>query len=214
MILRVSRGPKEVLLRTTEANMESRIEQPCLVCDSDSGLTMIAHTTEIPYFGEHTQLTVLCDSCGWKHTDFIPAEGRKPGGWSLLIDSTEHMSTRIVRSGSCTVRLVELDLEALPGGASTGYVSNIEGVLSRFEEVIVSLQRGAEGEVASQCADLLAVLSRVRSGDYSVELQLLDPMGHSQILHDDAVPRELSEEEISLLDSGPKVPVFDADDLS
>ena len=58
------------------------------------------------------------------------------------------------------------------------------------------------------------MLSRVRSGDYSVELQLLDPMGHSQILHDDAVPRELSEEEISLLDSGPKIPVFDADDLS
>ena len=194
--------------------MESRIEQPCPICDSVSGLTMIAHTTEIPYFGEHTQLTLLCDLCGWKHTDFIPAEGRKPGSWSLLIDSTEHMSTRIVRSGSCTVRLVELDLEALPGGASTGYVSNIEGVLSRFEEVIISLQRGAEREVASQCTDLLAVLSRVRSGDYSVQLQLLDPMGHSQILHDDAVPRELSEEEISLLDSGPKVPVFDADDLS
>ena len=214
MISRVLRDPKEALLRTIEANMESRIEQPCPVCDSVSGLIMIAHTTEIPYFGEHTQLTVLCDSCGWKHTDFIPAEGRKPGEWSLQIDSIEHMSTRIVRSGSCTVRLVELDLEALPGGASTGYVSNIEGVLSRFEEVIVSLQRGAEGEVVSKCANLLAVLSRVRSGDYPVELQLLDPMGHSQILHDDAVPRELSEEEVSLLDSGPMVPVFDADDLS
>ena len=192
--------------------MESRIEQPCPICDSVSGLTMIAHTTEIPYFGEHTQLTLLCDLCGWKHTDFIPAEGRKPGSWSLLIDSTEHMSTRIVRSGSCTVRLVELDLEALPGGASTGYVSNIEGVLARFEEVIVSLQRGAEREVASQCADLLAVLSRVRLGENPVELQLLDPMGHSQILHDSAVSRELSEEEVSLLDSGPMIPVFDADD--
>ena len=110
--------------------MESKIEQPCPVCHSNSGLTMIAHTTEIPYFGEHTQLTVVCDACGWKHTDFIPAEGKKPGSWSLQIDSAGHMSTRIVRSGTCTVRIVELDLEASPGGASTGYVSNIGEFLS------------------------------------------------------------------------------------
>ena len=38
---------------------------------------MIAHIDEIPYFGEHTQVTVMCHSCGWKQTDFIPAEGKK-----------------------------------------------------------------------------------------------------------------------------------------
>jgi len=175
---------------------------------------MIAHTTEIPYFGEHTQLTVICDECGWKHTDFIPAEGRKPGSWSLQIDSPEHLSTRIVRSGSCTVRLVELDLEASPGGASTGYVSNIEGVLTRFEDVIQTLMRDAEDDTVEKCAELLAELALVRVGEYTLNLQLLDPLGHSQILHEDAIPRELSEEEASLLDSGPTVPVFDSSDLA
>ena len=194
--------------------MESTIEQPCPVCHSVSGLTMIAHTTEIPYFGEHTQLTVVCDACGWKHTDFIPAEGRKPGSWSLQIDSADYMSTRIVRSGSCTVRLVELDLEASPGGASTGYVSNIEGVLMRFEDVIRTLQRDSEDEIVGKCAELLIELERVRSGASSLEMQLLDPFGHSQILHENAVSRELSEEEASLLDSGPMVPVFDSSELS
>lgn len=194
--------------------MESTIEQPCPVCHSPSGLTMIAHTTEIPYFGEHTQLTVICDECGWKHTDFIPAEGRKPGSWSLQIDSPEHLSTRIVRSGSCTVRLVELDLEASPGGASTGYVSNIEGVLTRFEDVIQTLMRDAADDTIEKCAELLAELALVRVGESTLNLQLLDPLGHSQILHEDAIPRELSEEEASLLDSGPTVPVFDSSDLA
>ena len=194
--------------------MESTIEQPCPVCHSPSGLTMIAHTTEIPFFGEHTQLTVICDECGWKHTDFIPAEGRKPGSWSLQIDSPEHLSTRIVRSGSCTVRLVELDLEASPGGASTGYVSNIEGVLTRFEDVIQTLMRDAEDDTVEKCAELLAELALVRVGESTLNLQLLDPLGHSQILHEDAIPRELSEEEASLLDSGPTVPVFDSSDLA
>ena len=194
--------------------MESTIEQPCPVCHSPSGLTMIAHTTEIPYFGEHTQLTVVCDACGWKHTDFIPAEGRKPGSWSLQIDSPDLMSTRIVRSGSCTVRLVQLDLEASPGGASTGYVSNIEGVLIRFKDVIETLMRDAEDEIVGKCTELLEELEKVRDGDASIELQLLDPLGHSQILHEDAIPRELSEEELTLLDSGPMVPVFDSSDFA
>ena len=35
----------------------------------------------------------------------------------------------------------------------------------------------------------------------------------SQILHDDANPRELTEDELSKLQTGPSIPVFDADDL-
>ena len=198
--------------------MESIVEQPCPVCSSDAGLTMIAHTSEIPYFGEHTQLTILCDACGWKHTDFIPAEGEKPGASTMLIDSPEHMTVRVVRSASCTVRLVGLDLEVEPGGSATGYISNIEGVFSRFEDAIKMLHRQAmseedSGDAVDECISLLNEISSIKSGDSSVELVLLDPMGHSQILHDDAVSRELSDEEIGVLSTRTSVPVFDADAL-
>ena len=175
---------------------------------------MMAHTSEIPYFGEHTQLTILCDSCGWKHTDYIPAEGSKPGGWSLEVNSPEHMSVRVVRSSSCTVRLLELGLEASPGSSSSGYISNIEGVFNRFEEVIRMLLRQAEDPgAAEQCEVLLREIKSIRAGQGSVELVLLDPMGHSQILHDDADPRELTKDELSLLQTGPSVPVYDTDGL-
>ena len=53
----------------------------------EESLTMLTISSEIPYFGEHTQITVLCDTCGWKHTDFIPSDGEKPGFSSLVIDS-------------------------------------------------------------------------------------------------------------------------------
>jgi len=105
-------------------------------------------------------------------------------------------------------------LEASPGGASSGYVSNIEGVLKRFEEVIQTLQRDAEEDVLAKCAELLEELGRVKTGESRLELLLLDPLGHSQILHEEAVTRELSEEEASALDSGPMVPVFDSSDLA
>ena len=64
---------------------ESPVAIPCPVCNQEGEVYMIAHIDEIPYFGEHTQVTVMCHSCGWKQTDFIPAEGQKAGCWSLLM---------------------------------------------------------------------------------------------------------------------------------
>ena len=197
--------------------MESTVEQPCPVCFSENGLTMIAHTSEIPYFGEHTQLTILCPSCGWKHTDFIPAEGKKPGAFSLNINNSEMLSVRIIRSSSCTVRISELGLEVEPGGATTGYVSNIEGVLNRFEDAIRLMYRQSklsnEKEIIENCEKLFEKIKQVKNGEKTVVLTLLDPMGHSQILHKDAVARNLTEEEMEDLEVGPVIPVFNSDEL-
>jgi zinc finger protein len=197
--------------------MESTVEQPCPICFSEEGLTMIAHTSEIPYFGEHTQLTILCPSCGWKHTDFIPAEGKKPGAWSLEIDNSEMLSVRIVRSSSCTIRIDKLGLEVDPGGATTGYVSNIEGVLNRFEGAIQLMYRQSiaskEQEIVKKCELLLKKIDLVKSGDLVVEMTLLDPMGHSQILHSNAISRDLTNEELENLEVGPSIPIFSPDDV-
>ncbi|MBT3356767.1 MAG: ZPR1 zinc finger domain-containing protein [Euryarchaeota archaeon] len=198
--------------------MESIIEQPCPICSSISGLTMIVHSSEIPYFGEHTQMTMMCDKCGWRHTDFIPAEGKKPGAWEMNVDSIEKMNVRIVRSSSCTVIIEELGLEVEPGGSSTGYISNIEGVLNRFEDAVSliyrqSLTDSTERENQEKCSQLLSEINLVKNGELPVKLQLLDPMGHSQILDALAISRELSTNELDTLRVGPTVPVFDADDL-
>jgi len=197
--------------------LESKVEQPCPICFSDEGLTMIAHTSEIPYFGEHTQLTILCPSCGWKHTDFIPAEGKKPGAFSLEIEGIEMLSVRIIRSSSCTIKIEELGLEVEPGGATTGYVSNIEGVLNRFQGAVEMMYRQAktsnEKETIGKCEALLEKINLVKNGNLMVEITLLDPMGHSQILHENAVSRELTERELEELEVGPSIPIFSPEDV-
>ena len=71
--------------------MQSKVDAPCPQCHEDGALTMLAMSSEIPYFGEHTQITVICESCGWKHTDFIPSDGEKPGYSSLIVDEPEKM---------------------------------------------------------------------------------------------------------------------------
>ena len=199
--------------------MESSLDYPCPICNSENGLILNVHTSEIPYFGGHTEMTMICNECGWRNTDFIPSEGKKPSLWSLVIDNSEFMTTRVVRSSSCTVRIVELGLEVEPGDNATGYISNVEGVLNRFSDAIAMIQRsairdGEEGkEKVESCQELIDRISKIKNGEEPVELMLLDPNGHSQILHESATSTDLSEEEIAALATGPQIPIFNSSDF-
>jgi len=190
--------------------MQSKVNAPCPQCAVEESLTMLTISSEIPYFGEHTQITVLCDTCGWKHTDFIPSDGEKPGFSSLVIDSEKKNAARVVRSSSCTIRIPELDLEVSPGGSSSGYVTNIEGVIKRFENAIETIIRGSDEDQESEIArQILERLRMVKEGEENVRLELLDPRGRSQIIHHDAESRELNNEELEHLETGPEIPVFE-----
>jgi len=206
---------------------EQLIDIPCPICKEDGQLRMVANVDEIPYFGEHTQVTVLCHACGWRQTDFIPAEGKKAGAWSLTVDSTQKLRSRVVRSSSCTVRIPELELEVMPGTNSTGYVSNIEGVLNRFVDIINMVRRDVERDIASNSNNedsghlnslttLDSLLKSIQqAGDESVfTVEFLDPHGHSMILDDDASERELTAKELEELPIGPDPVVFSSDDDS
>ena len=190
--------------------MQSKVNAPCPQCSVEESLTMLTISSEIPYFGEHTQITVLCDKCGWKHTDFIPSDGEKPGFSSLVIDSEKKNAARVVRSSSCTIRIPELDLEISPGGSSSGYVTNIEGVIKRFENAIETIIRGSDEDQDSEIArQILERLRMVKEGEEIVRLEMLDPRGRSQIIHHDAESRELNNEELGQLETGPEIPVFE-----
>ncbi len=190
--------------------MQSRIEIPCVQCGTEDSLAMLSLSSEIPYFGEHTQITILCEHCGWKHTDFIPSEGKKPGFWSIVLDSVDKLSSRIVRSSSCTIRIPQLELEVAPGGSSSGFVSNIEGVINRFENVVGTVIRGSSdsNDLIQKANIILENLNIAKSGGSNFEIVLLDPRGRSQIIHDDSESRELTIDEVAELDTGPDLPIF------
>ena len=212
---------------------EQPVNIPCPICSVPGKVFMIAHVDEIPYFGEHTQVTVMCHSCGWRQTDFIPAEGKKAGGWRIEVNSRDLLSARVIRSSSCTVKVLELDLEVAPGSNATGYVSNVEGVLKRFVDIIHMVLRDVQSEVERSKSEapldeatlaealesvekLMDMLMRINSagdaGTGPLTLELLDPHGHSMIMHDDATHRDLTDEELQALPVGPDPAVFSSDD--
>lgn len=207
--------------------MESDISHPCPECGAPDALTMLSLTEDIPYFGEHTQVTLACAECGWRQTDFIPAQEREPCAWSLEVNEPRMLAVRVVRGSSGTVRIPELGLEASPGNHSTGYVSNIEGVLQRFIDIIEMLLRQAARDISTddpdrdsaerdqpQLRELLDTLCAVRAGESTQPLtvELLDPHGHSAILDDAAHSRPLTEDERVDLEVGPTALILDLGD--
>lgn len=196
---------------------EQAVDIPCPVCFRPGEVNMIAHVSEIPYFGEHTQVTVMCHNCGWRQTDFIPAEGKKAGGWTLILDDEEQLRSRIVRSSSCTIRILELDLQVNPGSSSTGYVSNVEGVMNRFTQIIEMVLGDLSNEANQKdIANLESMKYQIanigKDEQVKLTLELLDPHGHSMIIDKNAIERDLTDEELQELPVGPDPAVFSNDD--
>ena len=194
---------------------ETPVDMPCPVCQKSGNLFMIAHVDDIPYFGEHTQVTVMCHDCGWKQTDFIPAEGKKAGCWSLKITNEKQLNSRIVRSSSCTISIPELDLQVNPGSNATGYVSNVEGVINRFLEIVRVVLRDLiadedkdEGDIQRLTQFITSLENAGKDENNQITLELLDPHGHSMIVDKDATERDLTDEELNSLPIGPDPAVF------
>ncbi|MDP3622768.1 MAG: ZPR1 zinc finger domain-containing protein, partial [Methanobacteriaceae archaeon] len=175
----------------------------CPVCHAEKCMEVISRTEEIPYFGEIMESVVLCESCGYRHADIICLDQKDPVRYSIEVKK-DSMNARVVKSQSATLSVPELGLKVEPGPKSLGYVSNVEGVIERFQGAVkTALNLFDDDEESQKNAKLiLKNLEKVRSGDKIVEIVLEDPFGQSFIAHPNASKRELKPEEIKDLKTG------------
>ena len=103
----------------------------CPACNTENTAKSIMKEIEIPHFGKVLETTIICESCGFKHSDIIALEQNDPAKYILKINK-DNLSTRIVRSQSATVSIPEIGVKVEPGPKSEGYVTNVEGVITRF----------------------------------------------------------------------------------
>lgn len=180
----------------------NNINTDCPVCKSKNTLEMTSKTEEIPYFGEILESTLLCSKCGYRHSDTICLEQKEPVRYSLNINK-DNINARVVKSQSATLSIPELGLKVEPGPKSQGYVSNVEGVLNRFESAVATAIEWAEEEnITENALKILEKIENLKSGDEVATLVIEDPFGHSLIIHEDAKHRKLSDEEIENLNTG------------
>jgi C4-type Zn-finger protein len=87
----------------------------------------------------------------------------------------------------------------------------MEGLLNRFIKIIEMVMKDLDESEEENLSTLRNMLHRLENAGLEGEgllVELLDPHGLSQILHPDAVDRDLSPEEIARLPVGPDPAVF------
>ncbi len=196
------------------------IRTPCPMCHEE-GMEMRNTPLDLPYFGEALQITIICKSCNYRHSDMQLFGQKEAVRYTLRGASEADLRVRVVRSASGTMRVPELGIEMEPGMASEGYVTNVEGVLERFAGVVEVALNGLDRsgappeEVAEKKARALGLLERIvemRAAREEYTLILEDPMGNSAILAPSAKKEVLGPEEAARLKSGYfEIDISDAD---
>ena len=132
----------------------------------------------------------------------MPIEVKEPSRYSLNVESACDVSIRIIKSSTCTIRIPELGVTVEPGPLSEGYVSNIEGLLSRISKVISMGMKMGEDEEKRNGNELINRINKLIEGQETVCIILEDPLGYSAIASDKARKESLTEEELKNLKYG------------
>ena len=174
----------------------------CPACAAEGVAKSIMKELEIPHFGKVMETTIQCPSCGFKHSDIIALEQNDPAKYVLEINKN-NLSVRVVRSQSATVMIPEVGVKVEPGPKSEGYVTNVEGVLTRFESAVkkaLNLFDDEESQINGE--KTLRELQELKKGNGNATLIMLDPFGQSNIVSDKVEILEIPEEELHDLKTG------------
>jgi zinc finger protein len=109
----------------------------------------------------------------------------------------------VVRSQSATVIIPEIGVKVEPGPKSEGYVTNVEGVLTRFESAVKkALNLFDDEESQKNAKNTLEQIQELKKGNGTATLIILDPFGQSNVVSDNVEILEIPEEELHGLKTG------------
>jgi len=166
--------------------MEVLKNQKCPICKK-STLTLTQEEKEIPYFGKVLLFSLHCSNCNYKVSDVEAVEVKEPAKYTLEINSKKDLNIRVVKSSTATVKIPTLKMNVRPGPASDGYITNVEGILNRFEAIIKDQKEFAEDEETRKKAkNLLKKIWKIKCGELHAKLIIEDPTGNSAIISNKA----------------------------
>ena len=164
--------------------MQKIVPGPCPSCSLE--IDFRYQTENIPYFSDILIISANCPHCGYRYVDTQTLASTEPSRHTLAVTSAEDLAIRVVRSMTASLAIPELGVEIDPGPACTGFVTNVEGVLDRIEQVVVAAEREGDPDQKENAKTLLGRLAQAREGNLAFTLILDDPSGNSAILSEKA----------------------------
>lgn len=138
---------------------------------------------DIPYFGKVFIFSMDCKNCKYHKGDIETAEQREPCKITFTTESEKDLQVRVVKSSYATVKVPQMRMSVTPGPSSNGYVSNIEGVLNKFKEILEDQRDNSDDDsVKKHAKNLLKKLRKAMYGDVALKIIIEDPSGNSAII--------------------------------
>lgn len=165
--------------------------QKCPVCGKNS-LTLTEQDYDVPHFGKCFLMTMHCDSCHYHTSDVETEENKGPVKITIEIEKEDDLKIRVIKSSEAKVSIPQMRMSMEPGAASTGFITNIEGLLNRFKKIIESNRDSAEdSSVRKKAKNLLKKLWKVELGEEKLKIIIEDPSGNSAIVSAKAETKKL-----------------------
>jgi len=187
------------LVDSEEKLIEESLKEPvllyegtvrCPVCGAEA-LALKEYLYEIPYFGRILIATGKCSNCGFTYKDVRLAEATEPKKIIVKVRGEKELRYLLVKSAYAYLSIPEKNYEMLPGPASKGFISTVEGVLHRFLEALELACKGREDDEA--CRENYEWLKRAIDGKETFTLVICDYEGTSKVLGEDVVEEPLDE---------------------
>jgi zinc finger protein len=173
--------------------VQTVVPGPCPCCNTE--IKYLYKTENIPYFSDILIISAICPSCGYRFVDTQLLKQADPARYKIAVETVDDLSVRVVRSMSAAIEIPELGVRIDPGPSCQGFVSNVEGVIDRIEQVVKGALTWGTDVEKENAAALLADIARVKAGTYPLTLILEDPCGNSGIISDKAVKEAFVPEE-------------------
>lgn len=155
-------------------------------------LVLSEEEKDVPHFGKVFLFSMNCSNCKYSVSDVECAEVHEPSRYIFTIESEKDLNTKVVKSSTAMVKIPQLKMDMSPGPASIGFISNMEGLLKKFEDILVNERDNSEDdESRKEAKNLLKKIWKVKCGDVPLKIVIEDPNGNSAILSDKAVVEKL-----------------------
>ncbi len=161
----------------------------CPVCGRET-LQLREYLYEVPYFGRIIITSGVCSNCGFRYRDVRLAETTKPKKIVVRVDGEKELRYLLVKSAYAYLYIPETGYEMIPGPASTGFISTVEGVLHRFREAL-EIACKDNGE---ECRRHFEWIYEAIEGRRPFTLVICDYEGASRVVGENVEEMELDEE--------------------
>jgi zinc finger protein len=163
----------------------------CPMCGSYS-LVIREYIYDVPYFNEIVISEGHCESCGYKYRDVRVLNVSEPKKIVIKVKGEKELGYLLIKSATSAILIKERGFEMIPGPASTGFITTVEGILLRFLDATETACKGRETEPV--CKENLEWLRRAIDGKEQFTLIICDYDGTSIVKGENVIEKPIDEE--------------------